>query len=104
LKSNQIELGAAIIDCDKLGHRAYVKGTTCYDELIREFGTDIVRAEDGEIDRRALGSKVFGSPEKLARLNALVWPAIAALVNEELARLRKADCQVRVKIKKEESK
>jgi dephospho-CoA kinase len=32
--------------------------------------------ENGEIDRRALAARVFGSPDRLARLNALVHPPV----------------------------
>eukprot|EP00053_Salpingoeca_punica_P014408 m.130982 g.130982 ORF g.130982 m.130982 type:complete len:748 (-) comp16447_c0_seq2:329-2572(-) len=88
-------LGAAVIDCDLLGHRAYVKGTACFDTLVAEFGQDIVGA-DGEVNRKALGAKVFGAPERLARLNAIVWPAIAGLVKEELAALTARGCEVAV--------
>ena len=42
---------------------------------MREFGNDIL-GNHGEIDRRALAARVFGSPERLARLNALVHPPV----------------------------
>ena len=48
------ELGAHIIDADVLGHRAYDPGTSAFEAVVETFGNDIV-AEDGSVDRRALG-------------------------------------------------
>ena len=53
-------LGAGVVDCDKLGHLAYAPGTDANAKVVEAFGAE-VRAEDGSIDRRALGPKVFGN-------------------------------------------
>ncbi|KAK3103806.1 hypothetical protein FSP39_022030 [Pinctada imbricata] len=76
-------LGAVSVDCDKLGHVAYNKGTKAYDEVIAAFGEDIV-AEDGEINRKKLGPIVFGDPDRLKLLNSIVWPAISDMAKEKL--------------------
>ena len=76
--------GAEIIDADKLGHRAYDPGTQAYLQVIKAFGEDIV-GEDHQIDRRALGGKVFGKPEKLKKLTDIVWPEIRRLAELEIA-------------------
>ena len=76
--------GCYAVDCDKLGHRAYVKGTACFDAVVAAFGTEVV-GEDGEVNRMKLGPIVFGDPAQMARLNGIVWPAIAALAAEERA-------------------
>jgi dephospho-CoA kinase len=81
--------GAHVIDADVLGHRAYQPGSPAHAQVVATFGED-VRAADGTIDRRALGGKVFGKPEELQRLTAIVWPAIRALAEEEIARERAA--------------
>jgi phosphopantetheine adenylyltransferase/dephospho-CoA kinase len=76
------------IDCDKLGHRAYVKGTDTFDKVVAAFGAGIVDPQSGEIDRRQLGAAVFGGDGTgLSKLNGIVWPAIRRLVKEELGRL-----------------
>jgi dephospho-CoA kinase len=88
LVSQQLaELGATIIDADKLGHESYQQGTDTYREVIEAFGQDVV-GPDGEIDRRALGSKVFGNPEARKRLEGIVWPAIRRLAKERIEKLR----------------
>ena len=77
------EQGAEIIDADKLGHRAYDSGTQAYYDVIATFGEDL-RAEDGSIDRRVLGKKVFGDSAQLKKLTDIVWPEIRRLAQNEI--------------------
>ena len=84
------ELGAYVIDADKLGHRAYEPNTEAFDAVVAEFGDDVV-GEDGQIDRRALGGKVFGDDAALARLTAIVWPQIRRLAQQEIETARADD-------------
>lgn len=81
--------GAKIVDCDKLGHRAYVKGTPGFDKVVEAFGQHIV-GEDGEINRKELGKIVFGSKDDLQRLNGIVWPEIARLAQEQISEYAEA--------------
>jgi dephospho-CoA kinase len=83
------ELGAKIIDADKLGHEQLRSGTHAFDEIVRRFGAGILNAE-GEIDRRRLGDVVFADPDERAALNAIVHPAIMAR-RQELTRLYDAE-------------
>src|SRR5262245_56189573 len=75
------ELGAAVIDADKVGHDVYRPGTDGFRRVVETFGTDVVAA-DGTIDRRRLGARVFADRAELARLNALVHP----LIGDEIRR------------------
>jgi phosphopantetheine adenylyltransferase/dephospho-CoA kinase len=75
--------GAHVIDADKLGHQAYLQGSKAYDQVIATFGNDVV-GDDGEIDRRALGAKVFGAGNRLSELTDIVWPAIRRLARKEI--------------------
>ena len=77
------ELGAHVIDADRLGHRAYEPGTAAFKQVVAVFGDDVV-ASDGTIDRRALGSKVFGQPSELKKLTDIVWPEIRRLADLEI--------------------
>ena len=81
------EQGAHMIDADKLGHRVYEAGRPAFDKVVAAFGDDVV-GDDGEIDRRALGGKVFGSPEQLKRLTDIAWPEILAMATEEIGNAR----------------
>jgi len=81
------ELGAAVVNADKLGHEAYAVGTACFNKVVEHFGSDIV-AEDGSINRRALGQIVFGDPAKMRELEAIVWPEIEKAVLSKIEELR----------------
>ena len=83
------ELGADVIDTDKVGHDAYRPGTDGFRQVTEAFGPDIVAA-DGTIDRRALAAKVFSDPEALRRLNAIVHPLIGLAVRDWLTRAQQA--------------
>ena len=76
------ERGASVIDADKLGHRAYDPGTPGFDKVVAAFGEEVV--SEGQIDRRALGGKVFGDPSQLRRLTDIVWPEILDLAKADI--------------------
>lgn len=78
--------GAAVIDADLLGHRSYEKGTSCFRALVKAFGNSIV-GEDGGINRRALGTIVFSSPEQRQKLEGIVWPEIRRLMEQDIRAL-----------------
>jgi len=67
--------GCLLIQADELGHAVLAPGGEAYEPVIREFGREVVDA-GGEIDRRRLATRVFGNPEALTRLNALVHPPV----------------------------
>jgi len=71
------DLGCLVIRADELGHQALEPGGAAFAGAVREFGDGILNAE-GAIDRRKLGALVFQDGEKLAKLNALVHPAVWA--------------------------
>jgi len=80
------ELGAAVIDADKVGHKVYAPQTEVWHEVVRAFGPQVLKA-DGEVDRDKLGSIVFGNPGKMARLNAITHPAITERIEAHLREL-----------------
>ena len=69
------ERGAYVIDADRVGHEILAR-----DEIItridEQFGSGCLTA--GKIDRGALGRVVFGDPEAMAHLNAIMHPPLAA--------------------------
>jgi dephospho-CoA kinase len=68
-------LGCHVIEADVLGHAVLLPDGEAYEAVIEEFGTAILDAGDS-IDRSALAAIVFSDAGKLARLNALVHPAV----------------------------
>jgi dephospho-CoA kinase len=83
------ELGATVIDADRLGHETYLPGTDTFAAIIDAFGPGVV-GSDGFIDRQALGRIVFRDPEAMKRLTDIVWPAIHELAQRRIAELRAA--------------
>jgi dephospho-CoA kinase len=67
--------GCLRIQADELGHAVLSPGGEAYDDVVHEFGRDILDGA-GRIDRRALATKVFGTPGRLAKLNGLVHPPV----------------------------
>ncbi len=79
-----VSMGALHCDADRLVHRMYDPGTDAFDRIVGIFGREIV-GEDGYIDRRKLGAKVFGKPEEMGKLTSAIGSiadAIKAVVDE----------------------
>jgi dephospho-CoA kinase len=68
-------LGCHVVEADALGHAVLMPDGEAYNEVVAAFGPHILNA-DGTINRSRLASLVFGNPEDLTRLNALVHPAV----------------------------
>ncbi len=76
------DLGAFVLDADKLGHSVYEPHRQAFREVVEVFGADIVGA-DGKVDRKVLGGKVFGKPDELKKLTSIVWPEIGRMAREQ---------------------
>lgn len=70
------ELGAEVIEADELGRALMEPGQFVYDEIVAEFGPQVV-CEDGRLDRAKLADLAFRGG-RLDDLNALVHPAVIA--------------------------
>jgi dephospho-CoA kinase len=81
------ELGAPVIDADKVGHAIYAPDGPAYPDMIAAFGEGIL-ADDRTINRKKLGPIVFGDPGALKRLNAIVHPKMFARMGEMVGALR----------------
>lgn len=69
------ELGATVLDADKVAHQLYEPGKEAWEALVAEFGQGIL-TPTGAIDRAKLGGMVFSEPEALKRLNRIMHPRI----------------------------
>jgi dephospho-CoA kinase len=68
------ELGCLVIDSDFLVHQAY-RDQKVMQELRGWWGDDIFQ-KNGEVDRRAIGARVFSDPEQRGRLEGLLHPLV----------------------------
>jgi dephospho-CoA kinase len=79
-------LGAEHIDADRLAHQVTAPGAPAWRQIVDAFGTAVLGDDPkGAIDRAALGEIVFRDPEALARLEAIVHPAVIGLTKGRIA-------------------
>lgn len=83
------EHGAVVVDADATVRELQQPGTPVT-HAIGEAFPGVVAAEGG-LDRAALGSVVFGDPDALARLNAIVHPAVKQETQRRFAEAFAAD-------------
>jgi dephospho-CoA kinase len=69
------EHGALVVDADQVVRDVQRPGSPVLSAIAAEFGERML-GEDGSLDRAALGTRVFGDPDAVARLNAIVHPAV----------------------------
>jgi dephospho-CoA kinase len=81
------EMGAAVIELDKVGHEVLRSGSGTFSKVVKEFGREILDA-GGEIDRAKLAAIVFKEPDALARLNRTTHPAIDKILIERIEKYR----------------
>ncbi|KMY69206.1 hypothetical protein AAU61_00170 [Desulfocarbo indianensis] len=86
------ELGARLVDTDLIARQAVAPGEDALKRIVAEFGPAVLD-QNGDLDRRRLRELIFADKEARAKLNAIVHPAVAARVREELARIAEADPQ-----------
>ena len=82
------ELGAVIIDADKIGHEVLKPDSEVWREVVAAFGKQIITA-NGAIDREKLGEIVFSNSEARARLNQIMHPRIYDMVKTRLEEYRR---------------
>ena len=82
------ELGAVVVDLDKVGHEALKPGGEAWERVVNEFGRDVLNVS-GDIDRAKLGEIVFKNHEALLRLNHIIHPVIDNMVNARVEEYRR---------------
>ncbi|MCL2023383.1 MAG: dephospho-CoA kinase [Oscillospiraceae bacterium] len=75
--------GFFVIDGDELARRVTAPGSPVLDALTQAFGQDIL--EKGVMNRKELARQAFSSPEKTAKLNAIIHPAIEDLMYSDIS-------------------
>lgn len=68
------EFGVAVYDSDSRAKRLMNEDNTLRERLVERFGSEVYCAEG--LNRRYLAERVFGNPEELKALNAIVHPAV----------------------------
>jgi dephospho-CoA kinase len=79
-----VQNGIEVINADELAHQAIKPNGPTYGNVVKEFGRIILK-QNGEIDRRKLGERVFADPEARQRLESLVHPVVKADIKQAIA-------------------
>ncbi len=74
-------LGVPVYDADSQAKKLMTTDGILIHQIKKEFGS-LSYDDKGELNREWLGKTVFNQPDKLARLNALVHPRVAADYNQ----------------------
>lgn len=78
------ELGAVVIDSDRLAREVVEPGTEGLAEVVAAFGPEVL-GPDGALDRPALGRRVFADEAARHRLEAIIHPRVRARSAELIA-------------------
>lgn len=89
------ELGAGVIDADKVGHEILNPGTPGWHKVIDTFGKDVCNQE-GKIDRKKLAKIVFQKPEEIDKLNKITHPLILDEIKLRLNQLKQEGFEVAI--------
>lgn len=87
------ELGAVIVDLDKIGHEAIKPGSEAWERVVNEFGKGIITVS-GDIDRAKLSKIVFSNHQALLRLNQIIHPIIDNMLMAKLEEYRRKGVKV----------
>ncbi|MFH1028877.1 MAG: dephospho-CoA kinase [Pseudomonadota bacterium] len=79
------EFGVPVIDADQLARQAVLPGSPALTRITGAFGDDVI-AVNGTLDRKRLGSLVFGDPVKRRLLEGILHPEIRHLGEERIAK------------------
>ncbi len=69
--------GAVLIDADRLAREVVAPGTDGLAEIVEIFGAGVL-TPGGELDRPALGARVFGDDDARRRLERVIHPRVRA--------------------------
>ena len=78
------ELGATVIDADRVARDVTPPGSGELAAVVATFGPAVLRA-DGSLDRAALGRIVFTDAAALERLEAIIHPAVRPRILAQIA-------------------
>ncbi len=84
------EEGAYLIDADQIARELAQPHTPTWNELIQVFGKEILN-EDGSIDRKRLGQRVFSNPKERELLNQMIHPRIREEINRRKEEILQKD-------------
>ena len=77
-----------IVDADVIAREVVEPGESALEDIFRIFGSEM-KAEDGGLNRKKLGSVIFNNEEKRKTLNSILHPAIRKRMLDQAAAFKK---------------
>jgi dephospho-CoA kinase len=77
------QAGAHVIDADKIAHEVVMPKQLAWEKIVSHFGMSAL-LENGQLDRAALGAKVFSNPAELKWLEELIHPIVREAIEKEI--------------------
>ena len=79
------ELGATIVDADRIAREILEPGGRAFKKVVDSFGKEVLN-NDGTLDRKKIADIVFSNPDQLELLNSLTHPVVFEVMQEEVER------------------
>jgi len=86
-------LGARIIDADRIAREVVEPGKPAWNDIVKEFGDEVL-SPDGTVNRKKLGETVFNDEQKRKLLNEITHPRIISRIRELVDTYRKEGVSV----------
>ena len=87
------ELGAFCIDADAISHELMLPGGEAVEPVRQVFGDEFIQ-EDGSVNRRALGTAIFGDVTLRRQLEGIVHPLVQRITLEKIRQAQKQGVRV----------
>ena len=72
-----------VLRADEAAHLLEQPGQACYEQLVKLLGKDILQGE--QIDKQKMAAVIFQDKEILAKINAVIHPAVKHYILEQIA-------------------
>ena len=79
--------GLPVVDADEVARLVVQLGSEGLSEVVSHFGKDVL-SSDGNLQRKALGQKVFQDPAQLKKLESILHPLVKKNVHEQRQALK----------------
>ncbi len=79
---------ACVVVADKVAHHLEEKGQPCYNDLVENFGIEILD-EEQNIDAKKFAEVIFSDEQSRRRANEIIHPAVKKYILEEMERQEK---------------
>ena len=81
-------LGAKVLDADRIAHQQALPGASCFRLIVKSFGKDILTG--GRIDHKKMAACVFTDIKKLRKLEKIIHPKVRKVILTKIIQYQKS--------------